>query len=224
MSKLTLIFDVNETLLDLTALDPIFARIFGDAGVRRQWFAQMIQNALVATVTDVYAPFGELGMSALSMVAARLDKPLTDEGRAEIRAGMTQLPPHPDVRPAFERLNAAGFRLATLTNSTQAVAEAQLQYAGLTDRLERMMSADAVKRLKPAPAPYHMAAREMGCEIGQMCLIAAHAWDVAGARRAGMQTIFVARPGMVSDPLAPAPLMVGRTLTDVADWLIANSN
>jgi 2-haloacid dehalogenase len=223
MSKLTLIFDVNETLLDLTALDPIFARHFGDAGVRRLWFAQMIQNALVATITDVYSPFGELGMAALSMVAARLGKTLTDEQRAEVRAGMTQLPAHPDVRPALERLRGAGFRLATLTNSTQAVAEAQLRYAGLADWFERILSADAVRRLKPAPAPYHMAAYDMGVEIGRTCLIAAHAWDVAGARRAGMQTIFVARPGMVIDPLVPAPLMVGQGLADVADWLLQAS-
>jgi hypothetical protein len=64
------VFDVNETLLDLTALDKPFARAFGEAGVRQFWFAQLIQSALVATVTDAYADFGTLGGAALDMMAA----------------------------------------------------------------------------------------------------------------------------------------------------------
>jgi 2-haloacid dehalogenase len=65
------VFDVNETLLDLKALDPHFVRVFGDASVRQAWFAQMIQSALVATVTNAYADFGTIGGAALEMMAAR---------------------------------------------------------------------------------------------------------------------------------------------------------
>src|ERR671921_825829 len=63
------VFDVNETLLDLTAMDPHFQRIFGDPGVRVGWFTQMIQSALVATVTGAYRPFGAHAMAALEMTA-----------------------------------------------------------------------------------------------------------------------------------------------------------
>ena len=66
------VFDVNETLLDLAALDPHFQRIFGDAGVRVAWFEQMIQSALVVTVTGVYHLFGSLAMAALEMTAERV--------------------------------------------------------------------------------------------------------------------------------------------------------
>jgi 2-haloacid dehalogenase len=65
------VFDVNETLLDLRALDAQFARVFGDASVRQAWFNQMIQSALVATVTDSYSDFGAIGGAALEMTAAR---------------------------------------------------------------------------------------------------------------------------------------------------------
>jgi 2-haloacid dehalogenase len=50
------VFDVNETLLDLAAMDPHFQRIFGDADLRVAWFNQLISSALVATVTGAYAP------------------------------------------------------------------------------------------------------------------------------------------------------------------------
>jgi hypothetical protein len=59
------VFDVNETLLDLGALDPHFERVFGDAGVRRAWFLQLLQSALVATVTGGYSDFGQVGAAAL---------------------------------------------------------------------------------------------------------------------------------------------------------------
>jgi 2-haloacid dehalogenase len=133
---------------------------------------------------------------------------------------MRQLPAHPEVAGALRRLRDAGLRLASLTNSTEEVARAQLEYAGLTDLFELVLSADTVRRLKPAPEPYRMAAERLGVAIGEMRLIAAHAWDVAGAARAGCATAFVARPGKVLDPLVVRPEIVGADLAEVADAIL----
>jgi 2-haloacid dehalogenase len=215
------VFDVNETLLDLHALDPHFYRVFGDAAVRAQWFAQFIQNALVSTVTEAYQPFGEIGAAALQMIAARRGVALSAEDRSAILSGLRNLPPHPEVRDVLTRLRSAGLRVAALTNSTAEVAVAQLTNAGLADLFERILSADAVKRLKPAPAPYRYAAHELSVPTGQVRLIAAHAWDVAGALRAGCAAAFVARPGMVLDPLVERPDIVGVDLNEVADQILS---
>jgi 2-haloacid dehalogenase len=214
------VFDVNETLLDLGALDPHFERAFGDADVRRAWFLQLLQSALVATVTDTYSDFGTIGGAALEMVAEREGVDLSDEDRQKILGGMRELPPHPEVAESLDRLREAGLRLATLTNSTQQVAEAQMNNSGLRDYFEQMLSADDVKRLKPAPEPYRMAAESVGGEVGQVRLVAAHAWDVAGALRAGCAAAFVARPGMVLDPLVERPDVVGADLREVTDRIL----
>lgn len=214
------VFDVNETLLDLGALDPHFERVFGDAGVRRAWFLQLLQSALVATVTGVYSNFGTIGAAALEMVAEREGVDLSEEDKQEILGGMRELPPHPEVAESLERLREAGLRMATLTNSTQQVAEAQMENSGLRGYFEQILSADAVKRLKPAPEPYMMAAESLGVEIGQVRLVAAHSWDVAGALRAGCAAAFVARPGMVLDPLVERPDVVGVDLREVADRIL----
>jgi 2-haloacid dehalogenase len=214
------VFDVNETLLDLTALDPAFERLFGDAAVRQMWFAQMIQSALVSTVTNEYATFGAIGGAALTMTAARRGVTLTEEDRKDILGMVPQLPPHPEVAESLARLRDANFRLVSLTNSTAQVAEAQLRNAGITDLFERILSADTVRRLKPAPEPYHMVAQEMGVPIDGIRLIAAHAWDIAGALRAGCAAAFVARPGAVLDPLVQSPDVVGSNLSEVVDQII----
>ena len=214
------VFDVNETLLDVAALDPFFAGLFGETGTRGEWFEQMIQSALTSTVTDSYADFATVGGAALRMIAARRSVTLPAEAPRELAERVRMLPPHADVVPALERLRDAGVRLATLTNSTQDAAEAQMAHAGLRGYFERVLSADAVKRLKPAAEPYQYAARQLGVDTRDLRLIAAHAWDIAGAMRAGCATAFVARPGKVLDPLYPQPPIVGATLTQVADQIV----
>ena len=215
------LFDVNETLLDLGALDPHFERAFGDAGVRQSWFHQVLQSALLATVTGVYSDFGAVGAAALDMTAERQGVRLSEEERLSILGGMRELPPHPEVPAALDLLRDAGLRLAALTNNTAEVAGAQLANAGLSDRFEKILSADTVRRLKPAPEPYRAAARALGVETSQVRLVAARAWDVIGAMRAGCAAAFVARPGMVLDPLAGPPDVVGADLSAVATSIIA---
>lgn len=219
--KPVVLFDVNETLLDVAALDPLFERLFGDPAVRREWFGQMLQSAFVATITDSYRDFGVLGMSALEIVATRHGVTVSGDDRSALGAGMRQLPPHPEVRAAMETLRDAGLRLATLTNSTLEVSEAQMANAGLDDLLERMLSADTVRRLKPAPEPYLMAAEQLDVPNASLCLVAAHAWDIAGALHAGLSAAFVARPGQVLDPSDRQPDIVGPDLRGVADQIIA---
>jgi 2-haloacid dehalogenase len=214
-------FDVNETLLDLRALDPDFVQIFGEAAARREWFSQMLQSALVATVTGVYTDFGSTGIAALDMLAERRGITLTEADRQRIREGMRRLPPHAEARASLERLRDAGLRMVTLTNSTEAVATAQITNAGLRDLFEQVLSADTVRRLKPAPESYRMTAAQLGVPIGQVRLVAAHAWDIAGALRAGCAAAFVARPGMVLDPLVEQPDIIGSDLRDIADQIIA---
>jgi 2-haloacid dehalogenase len=217
--KRVCVFDVNETLLDLAALDPLFERAFGDTSVRRLWFNQTLQSAFVATMTDAYTTFGEAAGAALRMTEERDGVQISDEDRREILGGLRNLPPHPEVPESLDRLREAGFRLATLTNSTQEVAEAQIENAGLGDRFEQVLSADTAKRLKPAPAPYRMAARTLEVPERGMRLVAAHAWDVAGALRAGCAAAFVARQPF--DPLVERPDVVGADLAEVADAIIA---
>lgn len=220
MKKL-IVFDVNETLLDLKALDPHFEQIFGDASVRTSWFSQVLRNSLVATITGQYDDFGKIAGTALDMTAQLHGVTLGDEERSAILGKIRSLPPHPDVNSGLEKLKTAGFRLFTLTNSPPRVVEAQLQNAGLTDFFEKSFSVDAIKKFKPNAEVYGMTAKELGVNADQIRLVAAHDWDVAGALLAGCAAAFIARPGHVLNPAMPAPDIVGRDLNEVAEKIIA---
>jgi 2-haloacid dehalogenase len=211
------VFDINETLLDLRALDSHFERVFGDVTARQAWFTQLLQTAFVSTITGDYKDFGTIGSAALDMVATRRGVILSPQDRTSIVDGMRNLPPHQDVRDNLERLRSAGLRLVTLTNSTEKVARAQITNAGLSEYFEHIFSADTVRRLKPAPEPYHLVAERLGVAISTLRLIAAHTWDIAGALHAGCAAAFVARPGMVLDPLFGRPDVIGADLREVAD-------
>ena len=220
MSKVIL-FDVNETLLDLRALRPLFERFFGDSAVLPTWFAQLLRSAMVATITGEYYDFGAIGRDALQMTAERQGITFSPSNQDEILAGMRNLPPHPEVPPSLARLKAAGVRLATLTNSPPWILKEQMANAGLEDYFEQTLSVHPTRRFKPAPEPYRYAAEQLGTSLASICMVAAHDWDIAGAQAVGCATAFIARPGMVLGPLQQEPDFIGADLTSITDQILS---
>jgi len=214
-------FDVNETLLDLSALDEQFREVFGDPAMRPLWFAQMLQLSFVGGLTGQYVDFTTAQHAALRMLAERTGTPLDDAQAATIVDAMAALPPHPEVPAALARLRETNLSVAALTNSVQAVAEAQLSHAGLRHLFDDVISADSVRKLKPAPEPYLAVAQRFSVSVSDVRLVAAHAWDVSGALAAGCRAALVRRPGVVASPLGAQPDIVGPSLTEVVEEIVA---
>jgi 2-haloacid dehalogenase len=213
-------FDVNETLLDLSALDGPFEELLGSASLRPQWFTLMLQLAFTGGLTGQYVDFTAAQRAALAMLAEREGVPLPGSDIDGLVDRMSSLPPHPEVPGALAALARTRLRLVALTNSVQRIATAQLASAGLSDFFEAVISADSTGHLKPAPQPYRAVAERCGVPIGAVRLVAAHSWDIAGALAAGCQAAFVARPGMVLSPLAGPPGITGPDLAAVAQQII----
>jgi 2-haloacid dehalogenase len=215
------VFDVNETLLDLAALDDFFADLTGDPRARREWFDLMIHNALAITAARGYRPFGEIAMACLPSIAAAHGRAVSPDHQHELGERLRRLPAHPDVHRALARLRGAGFGVVTLTNSVSAVAEDQLRNAGLRDLVDAVHSADEVGRLKPAPEPYRHVLDAQRVAPSDAVLIAAHGWDIAGAAAAGLATAFVSRDGRLPLSAADTPTLVATTLDDISAQLVA---
>lgn len=213
-------FDVNETLLDLRAMQPRFETALGSADLLGSWFGQLLRHSQVATLTDTYIPFDVLGVDALQLVAARVGIDLAIDDATRVVDGLRHLPPHPDVRPAITLLRDHGFRVATLTNSPLRVLADQLANAEITDLFDTTMTIEPVRKFKPHPDTYRSGAQRLGITINEMRLVAAHDWDVSGAIRAGAAAAFVARPGMLLSAASETPDIVEPDLETVAAAII----
>jgi 2-haloacid dehalogenase len=222
MAKLPLIvFDVNETLLDLKTMEPTFARIFNDKNAMRLWFANLILYSAALTVAGCYVPFTDIGGAVMKMMAETKGIKITDADKKELTDKFSTMPPHAEVPAALRKLRQAGFRLFTLTDNLLEVQTRQLTHGGIVDLFERRFSADGVKHHKPSREAYGYAEKELGTKPSDMCLIACHTWDTLGAVAAGWEAALIKRPGNDLLDVGPQPHVVGDTLDDVANQLIA---
>jgi 2-haloacid dehalogenase len=217
-----LIFDVNETLLDLESLNPHFASIFGDAAVLRKWFGELVTYSMTVTLSGCYVDFFTLGQAVLQMVCDIRGVDLSEEDRQGLAEAMRTMPAHADVASGLARLRSSGYRLVTLTNSPHRPgASSPLENAGLGEYFERQFTVDALKAFKPSPVLYTGIADEIGVPPSQCMMVAAHTWDTIGAQGAGMQSALITRPGnaaLKADGI-PYPTIVVTDLDELAERL-----
>ena len=215
-----IVFDVNETLLDLETLQPTFQRIFGDKLAMRLWFANLILYSAALTVANSYVPFTDIGGAVMTMLANVRGVKVSEADRDELTEKFSTMPPHPEVPAALRKLRSAGFQLFTLTDNLIKVQERQLREGGIIDLFEKRFSADGVHRHKPAPETYASLEKALDAKPSDFCLIACHTWDTLGAVAAGWEAALIKRPWNDVLGVGPQPQIVGKDLDDVADQLI----
>src|ERR1700760_3117376 len=123
-----IVFDVNETLLDLQTMEPTFERIFGDKKDMRLWFANFIMYSAALTVAGCYVPFTDIGAAVMKMMADTQGIEIKEADKQELKERFSTMPPYPEVPGALRKLRAAGFRLFTLTNNLVEVQARQLEH------------------------------------------------------------------------------------------------
>lgn len=200
-------FDVNETLF---SLEPVAAHL--PVGALPLVFARVLRDGFAVALSG-----GAPSMGALFRAHAER---AGGDGAAAL-AAFAALPPHPDVRPALERLRDAGLPVATLTNGAVSLSAANLDRAGLGDLVSLRLAAEDAGRWKPAPEPYHYAAAQLGVEPGNLALVAVHSWDVHGAVRAGLVAGYCTRLEGGLIPGFAEPHVTGADLVEVVDGLLA---
>lgn len=191
-----IVFDVNETLSDMSPMAGRFAEVGAPAALAKLWFTTLLRDGFALTAARDNDRFADIGAEALRglLTGTDLNREL---GRAveHIMAGMASLGLHPDVPDGVQALHQAGYRMITLTNGSATVAEKLFEPAGIHDAFEALLSVENAPAWKPAPAAYGYAAQASGTEPSQMMLVAVHPWDIHGAAKAGLQTAWINRRG-----------------------------
>lgn len=217
-----LVFDVNETLIDINSLAPFFERVFGDPRALREWFAQLVTYSMTATLSGHYIDYFTLGQGLLQMLADIHHVDITDDDVHSVKHGMLTMPAHADVEDGLTALRDSGFRLVTLTNSPpNPDGPTPLEHAGLAHFFERQFSVEACRAFKPAAVVYRYVCEELDVVPADAMMVAAHAWDTAGAQSAGFSGALITRPG--NAPLRARgflrPTVTADDLRDLADQL-----
>lgn len=215
---MVIIFDVNETLLDLAPLQKSVGKALGGREeLLPLWFSTMVHYSLVETLSGHYHDFGDIGTAALMMVAESHGIELSRvDAQAAIVDPLHSLPPHSDVVAGLRALKQDGFRIVSLTNSSSKGVEAQFKNADLTRYFEKQYSVDSIQKYKPHPDTYRMVLDDLSIKPEDALMVAAHAWDLAGAKNVGIQTAFIARPGKALYPNIARPDYVINDLPELA--------
>ncbi len=219
---LVAVFDVNETLSDMTGLAGRLEEVGAGAELLPIWFAATLRDGFALTAAGAYADFSAIAVPTLAAMLAGVE---TLRGSAQaaaehVVAGMAELDLHPDVAPGLQKLADAGVRIVTLSNGAAAVAESLLKRAGLRDLVEDCLSINDAGRWKPAAEAYAYAARSCTADPSELVLIAVHPWDIDGARRAGLRTGWLSRDGQAYPSFFLAPEAIGHDLPALAAELI----
>jgi 2-haloacid dehalogenase len=216
-----IVFDVNETLLDLSPLKKsVGEALKGRVDLLPLWFSTMLHYSLVETLSDNYHPFGEIGTAALMMLAKTQGIDMKyEDAKTSIVTPLRSLQAYPDVVPGLKELNKDTFQIVSLTNSSAIGVKTQFINAGLTDYFEKRYTIGSIKKYKPHPDTYKMVLEDLQVKPEEVLMVAAHAWDLAGAKNVGFQTAFIARPGKVLYPNVEKPDYVVKNLLELVSIL-----
>ena len=215
------VFDVNETLSDMSPMAERFVQIGAPPQLAKLWFATLLRDGFALAAAGATEKFATVGSEALRVLLTGLDIDRdVNDAVDHVMAGFGSLGVHPDVVEGARTLRAAGLRLITLTNGSTQVAEQLFANAGIRELFERLLSVEDAGAWKPAPASYAYAATNCGVQPEQMVLIAVHPWDIDGAARAGLRTVWLNRNGSRYPAYFTPPTWTVTSLSDAAGKLV----
>jgi 2-haloacid dehalogenase len=215
-----IVFDVNETLSDMTPMSERFVEVGAPAHLAATWFASLLRDGFALTAAGSTARMVDLGSSLLraSLAGLPLDRD-HDAAVDHIMGGFASLDLHPDVVQGIAALSGMGMRLVTLTNGSTSLAHGLFERAHISGSFERLLSVDDAGIWKPAPAAYAYALSECAVPARDAMLVAIHPWDIDGASRAGLRTAWLNRSNQEYPAYFEAADLEAGTLTDLAQIL-----
>jgi len=216
----TILFDINETVLDLSILKPKFLTYLGNESYMGTWFSILLHSSTVCLITETNSDFKSLALAALKTLAGHLNKTITDEGYQDILSTFSCLPAHDDIKPAMKALKQADFRLVAFSNSSSELLNAQLSFAGLQDFFDNIISVEQANTFKPSKSAYQFALQQLQIKPTQARLVATHDWDTHGALSAGLKAAHINRSGAPYNSHYLLPDILANSMDEIAQQII----
>ncbi len=213
-------FDVVETVFSLVPLKDKMAEFKLPVGSDRLFFAQLLRDAFALSASGVFQPFPDIAKGTLTVLLHSLGREADETTLKEILGAFSQLPAHSDVKPALEKLRQSDCQAVLLSNGSRANTEKLVGDNGIEHLVDDIVSVDDFGIWKPQTELYRQAALKHSCAPENAVLVAAHAWDVHGAMRAGFQGIWIQRHESLFHPLMGSPDEQVTDLVDAVDLAV----
>ena len=214
-----LLFDVYETLLDMSELEKKVNSLLNSKRGFIIWFELLLQYSFADNCTGQFHSFTDISKATMEMVAKALGEKIKPEKQDDVIELMKQLPLHDGAQNALSMFHDQGFRLAALTNTPKTMLNDRMERSGLISYFEMVLSAEEIKKYKPSKDVYLWAAKNVQVQCSEVMMVSAHGWDIAGSANAGMQTAYVTTIDPMLYPLAPQPSFIAKDLSDLANQL-----
>lgn len=221
--KATLAFDVYGTLVDPLGIADTLRGFVGDraAAFAQAWREKQLEYTFRRGLMRRYRDFDVCTREALGHVDARFGTRLSPAAVDALMARYLELPAYGDAVEAVSNLRGLGYRVYAFSNGRPDQLLQLLQFAGLLEQLDGVVSVDPVASFKPDPAVYRHFLEATESAATDTWLVSGNSFDVIGARSAGWNAAWVRRdPAAVLDPWGVEPTVTVSSLQDLAAALL----
>lgn len=219
------LFDAYGTLLDVDAAAAKLAATGRFPELKTLWpelaaiwRSRQLNYTWLRSLSHSYAPFWQLTCDSLdyALESLQLDN---QEMRDALLDLYRELDAYDDARPALDAVQAAGLPAAVLSNGNQQMIDHAFAAAGLTDRLDSLLSVEDVGVFKPDPRVYQLGCARYTAKPEDILFVSSNGWDAAAAGLFGFKTIWANRAGMPVERLPRQPDFIASGLDFVAAHL-----
>lgn len=211
-----IVFDVNETLSDMSPMKARFVDVGAPAYLAQAWFAMLLRDGFALAAAGGTTDFSKVGFHVLrEMLRDVALNRSAEDSVSHIMNGLAELSLHEDITDGIHSLKRAGIRLITLSNGSPVLAKSLLTRAEIHNEFEAFLSVENAPAWKPVLASYLYAADACGVRPADMLLIAVHPWDIHGAAQAGLRTGWLNRTAESYPDYFSTPDYTARTLSQL---------
>lgn len=213
-------FDAFGTLFDVYSVGALAEQLFPGKGeaLSSLWRLKQIEYTFLRTLSGRYKPFLDVTEDGLVFAAHKLGIEMSAAQRRTMMNQYACLSPFPENLEALRTLRSLGMPMAVLSNGTRDMLDVAIKSAGMSGLFDHVLSVDAVRQYKTAPAAYRLGTDAFGYAAREILFVSSNGWDAAGATWFGYTTFWINRSGQPPEVLDVSPSATGQQLTEVVDY------